>query len=127
RALAGHLPEPVPEQDAERPVGQRLAVGDAAALEPERLATGGRLPELEPAPELGREARLTDPSLADHEQDAPRAGEGGLDRLDAQAELLLATDELGADRPARLVAALRHRPQRAPRADPLGLSLQPEP
>ena len=65
--------EPVAQEIAKRPVGQRLAVGDAATLEPEGRRRGGRLRLLEGPAQLGDQPALPDPGVAADEEDAPRA------------------------------------------------------
>ena len=71
--------EPVAQEIAKRPVGQRLAVGDAAALEPERGRRGGRLRSLEGPAQLRDQPALPDPSVSADEEDTARAAEWGLD------------------------------------------------
>ena len=103
RLVAVH-PEPRSEQIAERPIGERLPVADASALEPQgapvrRVRCGERTAYLRD------ETGLPDTRLARHEDDAPRPLGDGAGRVSKRAELDVATDErteaVGARRSAR--------------------------
>ena len=120
--LLGRGTDPLAAQEiAERPVRQRLAVRDAAALEP---AAPFSLRELA---QLIEKTRLADSRVAGDDEDAPAARAKRLERLAAQAELSRAPDEPGLD-PGE--AALRATGGRdaghRPRGDRLALSLQVE-
>ena len=86
--LLGSRADPLAAQEvAEGPVGERLAVGDAAALEP-----AASFPFRE-RPQLVEEAGLADSGVAGHDEDTAAAGARCFERLAAQAELARATDE----------------------------------
>jgi len=88
--------DPSPQEVAEGPVGQRLPVGDTAALEPDGSAVGGgRVLDLRR--ELGGETALADARLARHEEDAARPRERAFDGLAGFPELAFPSDELGLD------------------------------
>ena len=117
--------EPVAQEIAKRPVGQRLAVGDAAPLEPERGRRGGRLRLLEGPAQLRDQPALSDPRVAADEEDAARAAERPLECGLGQPELLLATDESGLHSfEAADLAAFSERPLDDRRPHRLGLPLE---
>ena len=117
-AHLGQLAEPLAEQAAKRPVGQRLAVGDAPPVEPSRAGAA----VLEAAPELGHDSRLADSGLAADEQDPSRPAEHCLDRLDSGAKLVVASDQWRADSGSAGTVELD--PTHPAGRHPPGLSLQ---
>ena len=72
--IVGRHAQPGPEEVAERPVGHRLAVADAPALEPERTAVRGLRPSDQLA-ELLHHPGLADPGLPRQVEDGAGAAE----------------------------------------------------
>src|SRR5205085_4477083 len=85
--------EPLAQQVAKRPVREQLAVGDAAALEPQGRRRGGGLGLLEDAVQLVQQPALADAGLAGDEEKAARAAQRSLERKLGQVELPLSADE----------------------------------
>jgi hypothetical protein len=119
--IAFEQPQVLLQHLSERPVGDALAVGQAAARPPE----GRRVLVAEPLPELPREPRLAHAGVAHHRHDvrAPITRDSAERRLE-QSELALAPDE-GA--PEAADAARPHQRQGAHEAaalDPSRLALR---
>ena len=89
--------EPLAQQVAKRPVRERFAVGDAAALEPQGRRRGGRLRNLEDAVQLVQQPALADARLARDEEKAARAAQRTFERKLGQVELPLSADEARLD------------------------------
>jgi hypothetical protein len=119
-------PEPRSNEVPERPVGHRLAVGDALALEPSRATLRRRALD-EHIPEFRQEPRLADPGLAGHDRDRPGALEGGPREASDDRELPLPPDDwrLDALDPSRRHRR-RQRSDHGPRGDPARLPLHIE-
>src|SRR5439155_20215730 len=101
-------PEPLAQEVAAGPVRHRLAVGDAASLEPEGRPLGAALARR--GLQLRQEAALADPGLAAQEEDAAGSGEHLDDGLARPLELRLATHDRRA-----LTAETAHAPGQRPR------------
>ncbi len=123
--LVGALedPEVLLDDLADRPVGDSVAVRQAAARAPKRRGLLAR----EQLPQLAHERRLPDPRLADERHQVrlvlrDRAPVGGEEQL----ELRLATDEHALESRSSPRSRKRQRPQHGPRLEPIGLSLRVE-
>src|SRR5207245_5766838 len=78
--------EPSSDEVPEGPVRERLAVGDAPALQPQGGALGPRFGPLDEVAKLGKETALSDPRFARDHQDAAAPGQHVLPRRPRHAE-----------------------------------------